>query len=326
MDEENSDAIGELMDLLKNEESLSVAALYGLSDLTPEELSLFCQGWGEFSDERKRVMIRHLADITEENFHVDFSGIFAFCLADRLPAVRLAALDGLWDTERITLINPIVELMVTDPDVQVRTLAAATIGHFILMAEWNQIPRRSVAPAVDALLSLLDDGATPTAVRRAALESLSPSSHERVASLVEEAYDSGDQELQISSIYAMGRTVDKRWLPIVLDEMASHNDEMRLEAARAAGHLGSSDAVSELADLVTDHDLEVRLAAIVALGQIGGATATRILEEMDGDPDFVDVQSAIEEALEEMAWLGGEIDLSPLGWDNNHEDDRFLSV
>ena len=326
MDEENTVSIGELIQLLKNDEGFSVAALYGLSDLTPEELSLFCQGWNDFSDERKRVVIRHLADITEENFQVDFSEIFAFCLSDRLPGVRLAALDGLWDAERIALIDPIVELMVIDPEVEVRTLAAATIGHFILMAEWNQIPRRSVAPAVDALLSLLDDDATPGPVRRAALESISPSSHERVSSLVEEAYDSGDQELQISAIYAMGRTVDKRWLPIVLDEMASSNDEMRLEAARAAGHIGSSDAVAELADLVADHDLEVRLAAIVALGQIGGGTAARILEDMNGDPDFVDVQVAIEEALEEMAWLGSEIDLSLLGWDNNQEDDRFLSV
>jgi hypothetical protein len=326
MDEESTVSIGELMQSLKDEEGISVAALYGLSDLNPEELSLFCQGWNEFNDERKRVMIRHLADISEENFQVDFSGVFAFCLGDHLPAVRVAALDGLWDTERVALIDPIVELMVADPETDVRTLATATIGHFILLAEWNQIPRRSVRRAVDVLLSLLDSDTTPTPVRRAALESLSPSSHERVASLVEEAYDSGDQDLQISAIYAMGRTVDKRWLPIVLDEMASSTEEMRLEAARAAGHIGSSDAVSELADLVTDQDLEVRLAAIVALGQIGGGTATRILEEMDGDPDFVDVQSAIEEALEEMAWLGGEIDLSPLGWDNNQENDRSLSV
>ncbi|UCG24303.1 MAG: HEAT repeat domain-containing protein [Chloroflexota bacterium] len=326
MDEQNGASIVELMQMLKDEEGFSVANLYGLSDLAPEELSLFCQSWNEFGDERKRIMIRHLADITEENFQVDFSEIFAFCLGDRLPAVRMAALDGLWDSERVTLIDPIVELMISDPEEDVRTLAAATIGHFILMAEWNQIPRRSVAPAVAALLLLLDDETTPAPVRRAALESLSPSSHERVSSLVEEAYDSGDQELQISAIYAMGRTVDKRWLPIVLDEMESSNDEMRLEAARAAGHIGSSEAVSELADLASDQDLEVRMAAVAALGQIGGSTATRILGEMDGDPDFVDVQSAIEEALEEMAWLGGEIDLSLLGWDNNQEDDRFLSV
>ena len=235
MDGENTVSIDELIQMLKSEEAISVAALYGLSDLTPEELSRFCNVWNEFGDERKRIMIRHLADITEENFQVDFSGIFAFCLADQLPGVRLAALDGLWDTERVALIDPIVELMVSDPVEEVRTLAAATIGHFVLMAEWNQIPRRSVAPAVDALLSLLDDEETPDPLRRAALESLSPSSHERVSSLVEEAYDSGDQELQISAIYAMGRTVDRRWLPIVLDEMASSNDEMRLEAARAAG-------------------------------------------------------------------------------------------
>lgn len=326
MDAENTISIVELMKSLQNEENLPVSALYRLSDLTPDELDHFCQVWGEIGDERRRVVVRHLADITEENFQVDFGSIFAFCLDDQTPAVRLAALDGLWDSERVALLEPIVNLMQTDPDEEVRTLAAATIGHYILMAEWNQIPRDSTHEAVTALLSAWDEPTTPPAVRRAALESLSPSSHDRIPALVEEAYDSGDHEFQISAIYAMGRTVDKRWLSIILSEMASSSLEMRLEAARAAGHIGSADAVPDLADLVADEDLEVRLAAVAALGQIGGSMATQILEQMDGDPDFSDVQFAIEEALEEVSWLGGDIDLTLLNWDNDREDDRFLAV
>ena len=325
MDAENTVSIAELMQALQSDEDLTLALLYRLTDLSPEELAEYCQGWNEIADDRRRIVIRHLSDITEENFQVDFSSIFAFCLGDKAPAVRLAALDGLWDSERSAMISPIVQLMLTDPDEEVRTLAAATTGHFILLAEWDIIPLKSTDPAVEALLSVLDESETPPSVYRAALESLSPSSHERVPSLVEEAYDSGDHKLQISAIYAMGRTVDKGWLPIILDEMASSSLEMRVEAARAAGHIGNEEAVSELVDLVADEDLEVRLAAVAAMGQIGGSLATRILEEMDGDPDFADVQFAVEEAMEDVSWTN-DIDLSLLDWDNDREDDSFLTV
>jgi HEAT repeat protein len=325
MDSNEPTSIVDFMRTLHDDNDLVLASLYRLSDLTPEELSYFDDAWDGLGDERRRVIIRHLADITEENFQVDFSAVFARCLGDSSPAVRVAALDGLWDSERLSLLGPIMELMVSDPDLEVRTLAAATIGHYILLAEWDVIPPESTRATIDALLSVLDEPDNPGPLRRAALESVSASSHERVPGLVEDAYDSGDHELQVSAIYAMGRTVDKRWLPIVIDEMASSNSEMRIEAARAAGHIGSTDAVAELADLIADDDLEVQLAAIAALGQIGGSLAIRILDDLDGDPDFEHVQYAISEAQEEAFWLDN-FDLTLLDWDNDEQDYRSISV
>jgi HEAT repeat protein len=316
-------SIEDIMHSLREEDELVLATMYRMSDLSPEELGHFSEHWGSVADERRRIVIRHLADITEENFQVDFSAVFAHCLSDQSAAVRLAALDGLWDSERLTLLEPIISLMLTDPDQEVRTLAAATIGHYILLAEWEVLPYDSSKKAIDALLSVLDEVETPVALRRAALESVSASSHERVDNLVREAYESGDHELQVSAVYAMGRTVDKRWLPVILDEMQSWSEEMRLEAARAAGHIGSTDAVAELADLTADDDLEVQLAAIAALGQIGGGLALRILEEMEDDLDFDHVQYAISEALEEASWLDN-VDFTLLDWDNDGEDDDEL--
>lgn len=325
MDFKEPVSIADFMRSLREDEDLVLASLYRMSDLTPEELSHFYEHWPKVGDERRRIVVRHLADISEENFQVDFGEVFAHCLGDSLPAVRLAALDGLWDSERISLLEPIMALMLSDPDEEVRTLAAATIGHYVLLAEWDVIPQNSVSAAVDTLLAILDESETPKALRRAALESVSASSHDRVHGLVSEAYDSGDHELQISAVYAMGRTVDKRWLPIVIDEMMSSSSEMRLEAARAAGHIGSTDAVADLVELISDEDLEVQLAAISAMGQIGGSLAIRVLDEMDGDPDFDHVQFAIEEALEEAIWLDN-VDLALFDWDNDGEDDRHLSV
>lgn len=318
-------SIADLMKSLQEDDDLVLSSLYLMSDLTPDELNHFCDEWAAVGDERRRIVVRHLADISEENFQVDFSSVFAHCLGDQSPGVRRAALDGLWDSERLSLLEPIVQLMLTDPDEEVRTVAAATIGHYVLLSEWEVIPFGSTDQAVAALLAVLDNEETPKALRRAALESVSASSHDRVNGLVEEAYDSGDHELQISAVYAMGRTVDKRWLQVVIDEMASTSSEMRVEAARAAGHIGSAEAVAELADLVADEDLEVQLAAIAAMGQIGGSLAIQILDDMDDDPAFAHVQYAITEALEEAFWIQ-DFDLELLDWDNDGVNDRPLSV
>jgi HEAT repeat protein len=310
----------ELIQELAGDRPLSVPMLFMLSDLAPEELEKLCAAWPDINPKRRGVIARHLADITEENYEVDFSDIFAFCLQDSSMPVRLASLDGLWDSDKVALIRPIIALMREDPEVDVRRSAAATLGHYVLMAEWNQIPRHQVEPITDALLEQLDSPEVDVRIRRAALESLGASSHPRIPALIGSAYDSGEAGLQLSAVYAMGQSADNRWLPIVRDEMGSPLSEMRLEAARASGVIADSDAVPELAELIWDEDLEVRLAAVNALGQIGSDLAREILESLAMDEDAEELREAIEESLEEMDWLGGQIDLSLLDWDNSHDD------
>lgn len=300
-------------------ERVSIPLLYRLSDLTAAQMDELRARWPQADEERRRVVMRHLADLCEENFQVDFGPIFSFGLQDSSPAVRMAALDGLWDTEQTAYIGPITALMQTDENTEVRALAAATLGHYILLAEWGQLPRAATTRVVEALLAQYDAADTPHSVRRAVLESLGAATHPRVSSLIEDAYDSGDLGQQLSAVFAMGRSADHRWLPTVIDEMSSPLVEMRVEAARAAGGIGDSDALERLEELTTDEDLEVRLAAVHALGQIGGDIAQRILQRIGDDPDAEELHDAVDEALEEMDWLGGELDLSEMEWAD--EDD-----
>lgn len=326
MQKEDQQSFDEVLQELANQSQPSIPLLFRLTDLTPEEYEKFCRAWPNLDHERRRIISRHLADISEENFQVDFSRVFAFCLDDAESEVRKASLGGLWDSDNVTLIAPIIRLMQEDPEAEVRSLAAATLGHYVLMAEWGQIPLESVDPLVDALLAELDNPDTEPAVRRAALESIGASAHSRVVKLLEEAYDSGDLDMQISALFAMGRSADRRWLPIILDELTGPIVEMRLEAARAAGGLGHSDAVPDLIELLDDEDLEVRLAAIVALGQIGGDLAYQQLSLLVEDRDSAEMREAAEAALEEISWLGGEIDLSLIDWDNTLDDNAFLDA
>ncbi len=316
-------SFSEVLETLGSDEKPSIPLLYRLTDLTPEELDSFCGAWVQMDDDKRKIIVRHLADISEENFEVDFSDVFAFCLSDNSSAVRVASLDGLWDSDRTALLDPIVELMLNDSDDQVRTLAAATLGHYVLMSEWQQIPGNEVKRVISALLDVLNDPMTEKSVRRAALESIGAAAHPKVSQHIEEAYDSGDLKLQLSAMFAMGRSADSRWLDIVIDEMSSPITDMRIEAARAAGMIGNTEAISELSNLALDEDFEVRQAAIAALGEVGGPGASGILEELVDDPDMADLNKAILEALDELQWLGGGPEIGPIDFQPDQDEHRF---
>ena len=303
----------QVLDNLFGPTPVSIPLLFRLSDMAREDMDLFRRVWPQQEGERRRVITRHLADLSEENYQVDFGPVFAFCLQDDRPDVRLAALDGLDEVENPAYIPPIIARMTDDEDEEVRRLAAATLGHFLLLAEWKQLPAQAVRPAVEALLAQYQAAETPAAVKRAALESLGSVTDDRIAALIRDAYQSGSERLQASAIFAMGRSTDSQWLPIIRQELTNPLVRMRLEAVQAAGGLGDEALAPGLIDLLSDEELEIQLAAVAALGQIGGDLAHEYLSELADDPEVEELHEAIQEALEEMSWLGGDIDLTLLG-------------
>jgi hypothetical protein len=321
----------QVLERVFHEERVPIHLLYRLSDLTPEQTVTFETKWNEAPDNKRAIISRHMADITENNFVVDFAPSFRKFLDDSSAEVRLAALDGLWDCTDMSLVAPVILLVQNDPDERVRAQAAATLGHIVLMAEWGQVDKDHARTIVDALIGEYNKPFTPPAVRRAALESIGPSADERIPKLIHAAYFEGDAAMQVSAVFAMGRNADNRWLPVVLEELENPHSEMRMEAAQAAGEIGSSDAVEPLVFLLQDEELEVRLAAIYALGKIGSDLAQEVLEDLLNDPygDEATLEAA-EIALDEMSWLGGKIDLSlfsPDTWsDQQFDEDDLISA
>lgn len=314
----------ELLDRLFQDEMLSISLLYQLSDLGTTDLATFGRRWPQVGDERRREIARHLADLMEDSFTVDFSPLFTLFLGDPLALVREAALDGLWDATDVSLVAPVLRLLEEDGETAVRAAAASTLAHFVLLSEWGQLPPNVSTRIVPRLLAQYEAVGTETAVKRAALEAMAAANHPRVPKLIQEAYESHNFEIQLSAVFAMGISADLRWLHIVRDELENPAAEMRAEAARAAGVLGSSDTVPELADLTLDADSDVATAAIVALGQIGGEEPTRILTELLDDPEAELLYDVIEEALEEMSWLEGDFELFDFDDDADDEDDLGL--
>ena len=293
-----SDALDDLL----SEEQVPIHLLYRLSDMTEDEMLEFKRNWPGSDDERRREIIRHLADISEEDFIVDFQRIFAYCLSDPSPNVRIASLDGLWDTTDLNLVDPIIGRLENDSVPEVQAAAAGALAHYLLMSAWGELRGVPTDAIIEALITAFNNPRSHLVLRRVALEALGPVNLPEVNKAIEDSYESSERELQLSALFAMGNSGDPRWLPIVFDEMESPYDEMRQEAVRAAGNIGDSQAVPRLAELAYDDDEGVAQAAIEALGEIGGGQVQEILMEMSEDLDLEDLEPVIIDALEEASW------------------------
>ncbi len=306
------------LDRILTADPLPIDLLYRLSDLSDKDFAAFQKKWPEAADERRRVVTQHMVDICEDNFVVDFTPVFVHAFKDANPFVREAALNGVWDATDTTLIAPIIEMMQTDESDGVRAAAAAALAHYVLLAEWGQLPRSSSKPIVQALLTEYEKEETALPVKRAALEALGAAHHPRVEGLISEAYQSSDFDMQLSAVFAMGNSADTRWLGTVLSEMEHPDADMRAEAARAAGFIGGSDVVDALANLIAD-ELEVAMAAVTALGMIGGHRVQEILAGLLDDEEAEALHEAASEALEELALLGGDLSFDWLAYDDEIE-------
>jgi HEAT repeat protein len=277
------------------EERLPVSDLTELSDLTGEGLGVFAQNWPRIATHRRREVMRRLADICRTNFQVDFSAVALIGIADPDSLVRLSAIETFWDTEDPRYIAPLLELALTDPEPPVQAEAMQVLGQFVLLGELGRIQRPEFDDLTDKLISLLEREEIATLLRCRALEAVASAGLERVPELIADAYRSGVEELKISAVSAMGRTVDAMWEPIILAELDSLSPSMRYHAAQAAGGVGLQAAVAQLVELLEDPDSQVLVAAIEALGEIGGDEAREALEQLLDDEEYGELA---EDALE----------------------------
>ena len=302
-------------------EPVSVASLYALSGLDREEVNRVKAIWPTVPDDRRQTAIRHLVEITEDNFEVDFNSIFRLGLTDQDPEVRSSAVEGLWEDDDPLLIGPLIDMLQSDPHESVRAVAASALARYVLAGELEELPAHKAEPVTTALRRTFARADESIAVRRRALEALGFLSSDEVADLIHQSYYRPDELMRVSAVFAMGRSADaKRWGQLVFEELASANPEMRFEAARASGELEYAPAVQRLTDLVEDTDDEVQRAAVYALGQIGGDKARDILVAIL-ESDAEHLHAIAEEALDELEFKSGNLDFTLMEFDDPDEDD-----
>jgi len=288
-----------IADLANNDKPLPSSRLIDLSNLNPEELVIFEQVWATIEPKRRRQIIHRLVELAEDNVELDFDNLFTSCLKDDDAEVKSKAIEGLWESEEASLINPLINLLGQDGSEKVQAAAATALGKFTMLAELKKLRSCHTAKLQEALLAVIGDESKPIEVRRRALEAAAPLNLPKVKKAIMEAYQSHNSKLRISSIYAMGKNCNHFWLPMLLKELGSSNAEMRYEAAGACGELGEGDAVPYLIELINDPDVDVQLAAIQALGEIGGTEAKECLQECQNNPNEV-IQQAAGQALHEL--------------------------
>jgi len=268
-----------LRELVDAARPLGVARLISLSDLAPDEVSLFEDAWRATDVRRRRQVVDRLIELAEDNVELNFDAVFRVSLCDSDAEVRRSGVRGLWEYGGRDLIPALVALMLRDVDEGVRAEAAQALGCYALRAELGEVRKSDAATVDDALRRTIADTGQATEVRARAVEAVGVRSQPWVTEIIEQAYHSGQQRLRVSALHAMGRSCDARWLSTLAHELKSENAEIRYEVATACGSLGEEEAVPYLLPLLDDDDAQVQEAVMQALGRIGGQEAKQALEE-----------------------------------------------
>jgi HEAT repeat protein len=288
-----------IVEIFDASKPVASSKLIYLSDLNSEELKFMEEVWGNADVARRRGVISKLVNLSEDDFRLDFSGIFTFCLRDPDEAVRIQAIAGLEEEENYRLVTPLLQSLKKDSYPEVRAAAAMALGKFALLGELGKLPVHLRDKIYTALIETLDSKAETAGVKRRALEAISPLNLPRVKELIEQAYHANDVKLKASAIYAMGRNCDQVWLTILLSELNSDEAEIRYKAAIACGEIGDEEAIPHLLRLLKDEDNQVQEAAIKALGEIGGEQAKLALNQLAKSPQ-PRIREATKSALREI--------------------------
>ncbi len=301
--------------LQSSDSTLNSTLIYGLSGLDETGLKRLAPIWSSLEVAYRRTLVRELVETSEANYELGYGTFGYFALDDVDAEVRAAAIELLWEDESMVLMRRLMQMVVNDESTVVRAAAASGLGRFILLGALGDLPEDQTIPAQDVIIDVLNNLAEDVDVRRRALEAISGSSHEIVEEAIRDAYDSPDRRMQISSVFAMGRSFDEQWTDIVLQELQSEDEEMRYEAARSAGELELEQAVRYLTRIALDDDREIQEVAIWSLGEIATKEATRTLDRLATDAKRhhdAELLEVIDDALATASFGSGSLYLMRL--------------
>lgn len=266
-------------DLTDNNLPILNTKLAGLSDLNLQQLKLLDDALYNIDVKRRRRIIHRLCDLAEDDACLDFTRIFRNRLLDDDEEVCRLAIEGLWENEEASLIEPLISLMHQDGSYKIQAAAALALGRYAMLLEHQKISKEHIPRLSQLLLTFLADSNRPIEVRRRSLEAVAPLSLPEVKQAINDSYNSGNPMLKVSAIYAMGKNCDPLWLPILLSELTASDFEIRYEAVVSCGELGEQEAIPYLIEFLNDDDPDIRMAAVQALGKIGGSEAREQLKK-----------------------------------------------
>jgi len=269
--------------------------------------------------------LEDIEELSGSNMLLSYEAVCRFVINDPDPRVRTLAVRTLWDFPYLYLLPTFLELLSKDSAAEVRSAAATALGSYIYLGEIEELPEETLHEVEEELLSVAN-GPDMAEVRRHALESLGYSSRVEVPPMIEAAYYSGQDDWITSALFAMGRSADEVWVPLVVEMLESDNPELRWEAIRAAGELEARETVPRLVELLNEEDPDIYSAAIWSLSQIGGEGVRDLLEQMYAETEDDDELDLIEEALDNLAFTEEVEILDLLDIEDDEEDGQVMGA
>ena len=280
----------------------AVGEFVELSDLLPAELGLFVRTWFGIDVEHQRWIITTMSELAEQNPELDFSAVFKMCLKDEDETVLETAMEGLWEVEDRSIVPNLIQILQSDKSAKVRSSAAVALGKFSMLVQEGKLLPRDREAIHDSLMAVLRNDQEHVDIRRRSLEAIAPFNTKEIQKRLSLAYEGEDLLLKSSSIFAMGRTGELSWLPLLIKELQNQEPSIRYETANACAELGEEDAVPHLVPLLDDDDYQVQLAGISALGKIGGPLAKKVLVHCIKEGDAV-LEDAARAELQNIEFL-----------------------
>jgi HEAT repeat protein len=294
-----------------------------LSDLQPADFENLRRAWGNINVERRVALLEDLERISENDTLVSFEDLALLAAKDTDPRVRTLAVSLLWDYEDRHIIPVLTTLLKSDQDKAVRANAASALGKYIYLGELDKLQAGELDKVEEALLEAYANDPEGL-VRRRALESLGYSSRENISNLIQQAYDSSDEQWLESSLFAMGRSAQSElWEQAVLKVLSHPSAQIRAQAAWAAGELQLESARDPLLEIVHENDDEPAVIsnAIWALSLIGGESVRETLELLRDQTEEDEEADFISDALDNLDFTENRFSLGLLSYDEPQRED-----
>lgn len=289
------------------EDSLEPFVLTGFSDITRKQVHDLRRVWMSIDDEdARRTIADHVIALGLDDVRLDFMRFFRVLLDDPAASVRQIAASGLEPYDDPSLIDPLIALAKDDPSEDVRLAAIETLGSFSMLAEFEMLDRKDQQNLRKTLMGLAKDPKIGSRLRAAALVSASADSETpKVREAIAEHFQSGDHDLRLGAVKAMGRAYAPEWLGILESMLRSTDPDERQAAVQSLSQYGDEGVVPMLTQVAReDLEMPVRLEAIAALGTQGGRAALHslnTLREYVSDDEIEAVDMAIAEVEEFIA-------------------------
>ena len=278
-----------------------VSGVYGFHDLAADDLETISSLWSRVDPELRLAIVTDAIEFATEDYRFDIERFLLAVSEDDDVAVRSRAVEGLGAVHEPRVAVRLLDMLRDDVSDDVRAQAAASLGPFVFLAEYDELDADLAARLETALYDVAEDDDESWHVRLRAAESVSAfGPNERIGALIARMWEEDEIGLRPGAVLMIGRGNMREWLPTVRELLEDEDPALRYEAVAAVGTMGDLDSLPELSEIALhEEDVDIRHQAIVSIGEIGGPRAARILSRLAEQAPETDqelVASALMEA------------------------------